>query len=256
MKLFIKETLEQAGDEIMKFYGSREVLYTKEHASDVVTKADLASNRIIVEAIKEKFPDHGIVSEEDEGYQITAENLWYIDPLDGTRNFSTTVPLFGINISMANNGVVTHAAIYQPITKEFVYAEAGQGTFLNGEKVTFSKVEKWENSYGLTPISPSLETDAVKQKIYELSNKTAWMNSLASSAVAGALVSTGRRDWYFTPNSNTWDLAANSLIAKEAGAVVTNLAGEDYKPGDQGLVIANETLHPKLLEIVKNGYGV
>lgn len=256
MKDFIKETLELAGDEIMKFYGSREVLYTKESISDVVTKADLASNRIIVEAIKEKFPEHGIVSEEDEGYQTTAENLWYIDPLDGTRNFSTTVPLFGINISMANKGVVTHAAIYQPITKEFVYAEAGEGTFLNNEKVIFSEIASWESSYGLTPISPSLGTDRVKKEIYKLSNKTAWMNSLASSAVAGALVSTGRRDWYFTPNSNTWDLAANSLIAKEAGAVVTNLAGEEYKPGDQGLVIANKHLHPELLKIVKSSYGV
>ena len=255
MENFIKETLFKAGEEILKFYGKSSVLYSKGSVVDVVTEADLASNKIITEAIKDKYPDHGIVSEEFEGYKINSDYLWYIDPLDGTKNFSTGTPLFGINIALAFKNKIIHAAIYLPLLKDFCYAEEGKGAFLNNEKIECSQKEDWKGSYGLGSVRFPLEYENFQLSIKGISDNTGWIGAIASSAVSGLWVSSGKRDWYIGPSKNSWDYAATSLIAKEAGAMVSNFEGEGYKPGDRGLVVANKFIFPKLIEFVKKSYG-
>ncbi len=255
MKTFIKDTVIKAGEEILKFYGSSTVLYSKQSITDVVTEADLASNAYICAAIKGQFPDHGIVSEEGEGYQMDSDYLWYIDPLDGTKNFSTHTPLFGINIALTHKGEVVAAAIYLPITQELCFAEKGKGAFLNDVKILCSSKEDWKGSYGVGTIKSSKENLAFLKQVDEISEHTCWTNAIASSAVSGFWVSSGKRDWYIAPGKNAWDYAATSLIASEAGALVTNFSGTPYKPGDRGLVVANPHLHPKLLQIVKESYN-
>ncbi len=249
----MRETAIKAGAKILEFFGSASILYTKKSAADIVTEADLASNAIICEAIKEQYPDHGILSEEGEGYQEDSDHAWHIDPLDGTKNFQTGTPLFGINMALSYKGEVIHAAIYLPITNDFCYAEKGKGAFLNGSKTQCSSKEEWKGTYGLGPIRPSAEHRALLAGIIELEDK-AWVNAIATSAVSGLWVSTGKRDWYVGPGKNAWDYAATSLIAQEAGAMVTNFAGTEYKPGDRGIVVANRFLHPQLIELVKRTY--
>ncbi len=255
METFIKETTLQAGEIILGFFGNAETLYAKQNVADIVTEADLASNTFICDAIKKNHPEHGIVSEEGEGYLPDADNIWYIDPLDGTKNFASHTPLFGINIALVHKGEVTHAAIYLPFIKDFLYAEKGKGAFLNGKQVHCSEKEDWKGSYGLGTVMFKPEYQKFQQGIFELSDGTGWTNAVASSAVCGVWVSTGKRDWYIGPSKNPWDYVPTSLIAKEAGCMVSNFEGNEYKPGDRGLVVANKFLFPQLIELVKKSYS-
>ena len=255
MENFIKETLFQAGDIILGFFGKSTSLYSKTLVTDIVTEADLASNTFICDSIKKNYPDHGIVSEEGEGYQLDSENVWYIDPLDGTKNFASHTPLFGINIALMSKGEIKYAAIYLPIVKEFLYAEKGKGAFLNGIKTECSQKEDWKGSYGLGTITFKPMYENFQKGISQLSEGTGWTSAVASSAVSGMWVSTGRRDWYIGPSKNAWDYAATSLIAQEAGCVVSNFKGTPYKPGDKGLVVANKFLFPQLIDLVKESYS-
>ncbi len=256
MEQFITNTITKAGDEIMKYFGNVEISHSKATENDIVTQADLISEQVISEAIKQNYPDHGIISEESEGYQTDADHIWYIDPLDGTKNFASGVQLFGINIALSHKGEIICASIYLPALKELLYAEKGKGTFLNGTKVTCSKKDTWKNTYGLGPIRYSEPYVNVMKLVDEISEKTGWINSIASPAVCAAWIASGKRDWYIGPSKNSWDYAAPCLIAKEAGCVVTNFTGAEWRPGDKGIIFANEHLHPKLLEIVKASYDI
>lgn len=255
MENFIKDTLFRAGEKILSFFGNTETLYAKQTVADIVTEADIASNDLICEAIKKNYPDHGIVSEEGEGYQTDSDYLWCIDPLDGTKNFASQTPLFGINIALVHKGDVTHAAIYLPYLKDYIYAEKGKGAFLNGKKAICSQKEDWKGSYGLGTVMLKPSYEKFQQGILALSEGTGWTNAVASSAVSGIWVSSGKRDWYIGPSKNAWDYVATSLIAKEAGCIVSNFEGTDYKPGDHGLVVANKFLFPELIELVKKSYS-
>ncbi len=252
---FIKKTTLEAGQKLLDLFGKAEVLYAKENVSDIVTEADLASNAIICDAIKAAYPEHGIVSEEGEGHLPESEYQWYVDPLDGTRNFASHTPLFGINIALAHNGEVTHAAIYLPYLGDFIYAEKGKGAYLNDKQAHCSQKKDWDGTYGLGTIRLRPSYEIFLNGINEMTHETGWTNAVASSAVSGLWVSSGKRDWYLGPGSNPWDYMATSLIAREAGCMVSNFAGTDYRPGDKGLVVSNPHLFPQLIELVKKSYG-
>src|SRR5665213_3078946 len=99
-------------------------------------------------AIKQKYPTHGIISEETGEYHSNAEYCWVIDPIDGTRNFATRTPLFAVMVSLIRNGVVEMATIYNPCTNELFFAKKGKGTFCNGKKVHCSEQKLWKGSWG------------------------------------------------------------------------------------------------------------
>lgn len=235
----------------MSFFGRTEVVRTKRQVTDIVTKADLVSQEVIIGAIKKKYPRHGIVSEESKDYKSDSGYIWYIDPLDGTKNFASRVPLFGINMALASEGKIKCAAIYLPATQELCYAAAGTGTYLNGKKIECSAKKDWLGTYGLGPTGDGLECAKFQRALHFLSKGTGWVNLIGSPAVCGVWVADGRRDWYIGPSKNSWDYAAPWLVAKEAGCAVSNFAGAEWNPGDRGLVLANKYLSPKLLEIIK-----
>jgi myo-inositol-1(or 4)-monophosphatase len=208
-----------------------------------------------MEAIKAAYPDHGIVSEESEGYNLDAEYVWYIDPLDGTKNYASGTPLFGINIAVAQKGVLKHAAIYMPALNELCYAEDGKGAFINDVQIRCSEKKDWPGVYGCGPMKFTDNNMAFLKALSDLSGNTAWVNGIGCAVACGMWTAAGRRDFYLGSSSNSWDYAAPALVCKEAGCIVTNIKGEEWKPGDRGLVAANKHLHPKLLEIVQQIYN-
>lgn len=255
MDQFIEKIVRQTGGKLLELFGTAKVLGTKNGVMDVVTEADLASQEILISAIKATYPDHGIISEESENYQADADYVWYLDPLDGTKNFSTGVQLFGLNLAVMYQGQLKYAAIYLPALNDFCWAEAGQGTYLNGKKVTCSEKQDWTGVYGLGSVRFSPETLKFQQAIDELSAQTSWTSAVASTAVSGLWVAAGKRDWYVSALDTSWDHAAPALVALEAGCVVTNFQGTPWQPGDRGLVVANKYLHPQLLALVQAGYN-
>lgn len=260
MKAFLQETILRAGAVLMESFGHAKVLGSKESVVSILTEADLASDKLIVEAIKSRYPEHGIVSEESGNDQEGAEYVWHVDPLDGTKNFASRVPLFGINMALARHGEVVLAAIYLPATGELVVAERGKGTFLTVDgrttKLSCSSTSTWEGAYGIGPVRFTPETVRLQENIFALSGGTAWISAVACASVSGVWVADGRRDWYTSSGKNSWDFAAPWLIAKEAGCHIVNFAGEPWSPGDRGIIISNAHLHADLLAAVRKSYDV
>lgn len=253
---FLEKTLRDAGKTLLEYFGHEMTANIKggdPHA--IVTKADLASQESIVKAIKAKFPDHHILAEEagmDAVPEHMPEFMWVIDPLDGSKNFESRVPLFGINIAMVHEGVVEMSAIHLPSTDEVCIAERGHGAFLNGRKIEASRQETFAASYGIGPVRPSgkKSTPFFKALQTAFPDGGPWMNGIGSPAVSTVYVADGRRDWYVSQGSKVWDYAAPSLILKEAGCTVTNERGEDWKIGDKALIASNPSLHPELLSLL------
>lgn len=246
---FLETTARSAGKILLDRFGHAQIIGTKKNAHDVVTDADLAAQTQIVAAITSAFPNHGIVGEEEDlRVHPEAESVWFIDPLDGTKNFATRVPIFGVSLGLRVGGVMEAGAIYLPITDELCIAHRGHGARFNGRVMHGSTQTEWTYSHGIGPIrSAAPRGIALLQAIDKLSNGTAWVNAVASAVTAAVWMADGRRDWYVTRRSKAWDYAAGSLIMAEAGCTVTDLANQPWQPESTGLVAASPALHAELL---------
>ncbi len=252
MEEFIRTITKKAGKAVLKEYGKLGHKYTKDNVADVVTEADLNASKIIIDAIKKNYPDHGIISEEEPDYQEKADYVWIIDPLDGSRNFSTRTPLFGVMVALAKNNELQLSAIYDPIQDELFFAKKGKGAFRSGEKIHCNDNKKWEHSYGCchANISSVPRIEPLLNLINFAKKEVFWYNAFGSVCTAVIHLADGRRDWYFSGGSTAWDYAPGALLLQEAGCVVTDLEGKPWKIGSVGIVAANKYLQPKLLALV------
>ena len=255
MEHFIKTIVKKAGAEIKKRFGKSGVKYTKTHSHDVVTEADLASNRILIDAIQKRYSSHGIISEETGEYQKDAEFVWIIDPLDGTNNFARALPLFGVMAAVARGKQIEYGAIYDPIHNQLLYAKRHKGAFLNNEKIHCSKTKIWSESNGFTSCWMKPKTMLVNRRLLESNAKKEWSlyRALWSIAIETIYVARGRCDWLISTSGGLWDYAAPPFILKEAGCTVTNFQGEPWKLGQKDLIAATPALHPQLLKIMHGG---
>ena len=252
MENFIKEIAKKAGKAVLEKFGKAKVEYTKKNITEVVTEADLLSTKIITEAIRVRYPDHGIVSEESSDLNRNAEYLWIIDPLDGTRNFSTNVPLFGLAIGFAKDQKMELSVAYLPFYDELFFAKKDKGAFKNYQKIQCSETKEFQHSFGCGGAVIAPERLEYLKKLVKIAEKEPfWMSGLGCAVLNAVYVADGRRDWYMSRSGGVWDYAASSLILSEAGCKVTNFKGEPWSLKDEEILTANKYLHPKLLEILK-----
>ncbi len=248
----VKEMSRQAGKVVLDFYGNSHVTHTKTDETDMVTNADIASSNLILSAIKNTFPNHGIISEEEEDVQTDKEYVWIVDPIDGTRNYATHTPLFGISIAVARNTIVEYAAVYLPVTNELFYAKRGCGATMNGVPIECSKKDSLQKSYGTAFTSWHRERIPILKKFVDAAEQYEyWVCATGSTVVSGVYVAAGKRDWFISDDCNVWDYAAASLILSESGCRVTNFKGEDWTLSEDEFLAANEHLHAQLIDIIK-----
>lgn len=254
MENFIKAITKKAGAAVLKKFGKIGVAYTKKHANDVVTEADLLSNKILVDAIKKKYPAHGIVSEEQGERQAGAEYVWYIDPLDGSKNFASGIPLFVIMVGLARKGRLELATIFDPLRHELYFAKRGQGAYLNGKKIHCSDTRQWAYSAGCVSTNVTNENvNFLKNLSGEAARQHLWLNAFSSAGLCSAYVAVGRVDWYAgTRGADVWDRAAAALILSEAGGRVSNAKGQPWTLADRELITSNKHLHKRLLQIIQS----
>ena len=251
---FIQKVAREAGDVVLKRFGKDGVHYTKSDRTwDVVTKADIASENLIISKIKKEYPGHGIISEESGTTNEGAEYVWIIDPIDGTLNFATGTPLFGIMICLIHKGVVVLSVINIPATREFLFAKAEGGTYLNGKRVRCSRRTDFSKTFGTGSTSLSPRAAKFFVKLLRACKKGSMMyGSLGSMANNAGYTAAGRRDWIVALNGSIWDFAPAYLILKESGCKVTDTKGNPWKPGVLEMVAANPRLHTQLLKLTKN----
>lgn len=219
---------------------------------DLVTEVDRASEEFLLSEISRLFPRHNVLAEES-GLTSngSAEHLWYIDPLDGTVNYAHGIPIFCVSIAYAHRGQVVLAAIYDPMRDEMFTAERGKGSYLNGtRRLRVSSQTEMQKSLLVTGFpydAWNSERDNFANFV-RFSKRSQGVRRLGSAAIDLCYVAAGRFEGFWEISLKPWDVAAGGLIAEEAGALVTNLAGgSDYLSPPQSVAAANPSLHPQLL---------
>lgn len=253
MDAFLKRIVVKAGDLAMKRIGKDRTYKLKsEHPSDVVTKADESTERFIVDAIKKKYPDHGVVGEELGGSPTDAEYVWVIDPIDGTANFAVGIPIFGTMIALTRKKKVIMGAIYLPLTQELFFARKGKGAYRNAKRVRASSLNSIRTSSGCVSSTMSDRTISFCEALYKVvRGKRVHLEAFGSIAFGVCTVARGARDWYVGSSPHFHDNAAVSIILSEAGYKVTDVHGKPVRAGSSGVVAARPKTHAQLLRLTK-----
>jgi len=242
--------IKQAGASIAKdYYDFHRQARLKGHR-DLVTPADLKSEKIIIAAIKKNFPDHQILSEEAGLSAKHEDYLWIIDPLDGTTNFYIHNPLCSVSIALAYKDEIILGAVYAPLLKELYFAEKGQGAYRNDKKITV----KNDGIKSINAFCHGRETKNIKRALkYYAYQKlhTLDCRQLGSAAIEMAYVACGRLSSLLIPGVWPWDVAAGVLLVREAGGCVTDFKNRDWKIQERDLLATNGKVHQEVLKTIK-----
>jgi myo-inositol-1(or 4)-monophosphatase len=239
--------------ELMRFFNGKFSISNKEGVNNLVTEADHASDKAIQAVIKESFPEHGIVSEETAEKVTDSEFKWIIDPIDGTVNFANGIPICCVSIGLELNGEMLMGAVYNPILKEFFFAERGKGATLNDKKISVSNKTEVLRSCLVTgfPYTYLDQPNGPLQVFERLIRKGVPVRRLGSAAIDLCWVAAGRFDGFYEHQLNAWDSAAGFIMVEEAGGKVTDLKGDTYSPYQPGIIATNGVIHKELIEWVQ-----
>ena len=205
---------------------------------DFVSEIDHAAEAAIVETLHATYPDHAILAEEgtarDENRD--AENVWIIDPLDGTTNFLHGFPQYCVSIALSHKGVITQGVIYDPVRNDLFTATRGRGAFLNDRRIRVSRRAHLRDCLIGTgfPFRDGSFLDTYLQMMRAMIQQTAGLRRPGAAALDLAYVAAGFYDGFFEIGLSPWDVAAGSLLVLEAGGLIGDLSGEgDYLYGGQ-----------------------
>lgn len=226
----------------------------KSTVNDLVTEVDNMAEKAIIAVIKEHFPDHSIISEE-QGTEIKESDYdWIIDPIDGTVNFAHAIPICCVSIGVRHKGQMILGAVYNPIMKELFFAEKGKGAYLNDMKISVSKKTDFKKACLVTgfpykwPKSYEHPIKVFERFIME----GLPVRRLGSAAIDLCWVACGRFDGFWEYNLNPWDIAAGYLIVEEAGGKITNFEGDPYDVDDKETLATNGLIHESMLKLIRS----
>ena len=201
---------------------------TKQNAFDVVTVADKESERYIKSYIASHFPDHGIIAEESGADHSDRDWRWVVDPLDGTTNFSNGLPIFSVSIALEYKGEAVVGVVYAPYLRELFHAVKGSGAYLNGRRIHCSAKTDLAQAVVATgmPYDRAVNPDNNLAEIERVVCKVRGTRRLGSAAIDLCYAAAGFYDAYWELNLQRWDVAAGTLIAREAGAIVESIRSD------------------------------
>lgn len=221
------EWAKDAGEVTLRYFRSHDLKsVTKQNDFDVVTEADKASERLIIDSIRREFPTHSILSEESGSDTVAdSEWLWVIDPLDGTTNFNQGLPVYSISIALQHNGETVVGVVYAPYLGEMFHAAKGEGAFLNGKKLHCSENDRLSTMVTATgmPYDRDRHPDNNLDNIARVSMQVRGIRRMGSAAIDLAYTAAGYFDAYWELNLNLWDIAAGALLVREAGGIVESI---------------------------------
>ena len=235
----IIKAAEKTSKALIRDFGEIEKLQVSvKGPSDFVSNADTKAEKTIIEELKKAKPNYSILSEED-GSETNKdkENVWIIDPIDGTTNFLHGVPHFAISIALKSGEEIIAGLIYDPIKDEMFYAEKNNGAFFNNKRIRVSKKKETNSCLFATGGKEDLNIELITRKS-------------GSAALDMAYVAAGRYDGYFQNKLNLWDIAAGIIIVKEAGGIINTI---DLLKNDNIKVRASSSaINEKMLKKLEN----
>jgi len=211
---------------------------TSKGPKDFVSEVDREAERMIVETLLATYPDHAILAEEGtaKGDNADAENVWIIDPLDGTTNVLHGFPQYCVSIALAQRGVVTQGVVYDPVRNDLFTATRGRGAFLNDRRIRVSRRQHLRDCLIGTgfPFRDGSYLDTYLRMMKTMIEQTAGLRRPGAAALDLAYVAAGFYDGFWEVGLNAWDVAAGSLLIQEAGGLIGDLAGDgDFLHGGQ-----------------------
>ena len=230
---------EKASKSIIRDFGEIEKLQvSKKGPRDFVTKTDKYVEKILIEELSKTKKNYSFLTEETGVIKNKdKENIWIIDPIDGTTNFLHGIPHFAISIALKSKDELLSGLIFDPIKDEMFFAEKDKGAFLNNQRLRVS------NKNSLEECLFSSNNEGVK-----FSNLN--MRCSGSAALDLAYVASGRLDGYFQNKINLWDVAAGALMIKEAGGIVNNIS--EFDINNINIKASSATIYDKMLENLDN----
>ncbi|UCH64246.1 MAG: inositol monophosphatase [Fidelibacterota bacterium] len=247
------DTARRAGAILMEKFRRLERV-EKKGKVDLVTEADLASEREIVTSLRRAFPDHAIIAEEgDYDQSTTSPHRWVIDPLDGTTNYVHGLPTFAVSIGYQRDGSTEAGVVINPAQGEEYVAVKSRGATLNGQPIQVSKVKQLAESLLVTGFPYS--HDEVFSRTFDLYHafhlRCQGVRRLGAAALDFCYVAAGRLDAFYEANLNPWDVCAGDLICREAGGRTTDWLGGPMPFDGRRILASNGTnLHEEMLEVL------
>jgi myo-inositol-1(or 4)-monophosphatase len=251
---FAIETARAAGQILLEKYG-RKINISKKGDINLVTEADLASEKLIIERIRSYYPKHAILAEEA-GNAVLLDGVntwkWIIDPLDGTTNFAHGYPCFCVTLALEHDGEIVVGVTFDPTRNELFAAERGKGATLNNKPIRVSDTEKLSEALLVTGFPYDFtQKENFARHLTDFLLYSRGVRRDGSAAIDMAYVACGRFDGFWEEGLNPWDVAAGYLLIEEAGGQVTYYTGEKFSIYAPPICGSNGSIHDEMLEILK-----
>ncbi|MFH1485558.1 MAG: inositol monophosphatase family protein [Chloroflexota bacterium] len=234
----------------------QEKLVNQKSRGNVVTDVDLRAEREITSLLRREYPQFGILAEEGGGGSTQGSPyVWIVDPLDGSRNYASGLPVFCVNVALAQDGEIILGVTYDPLRDELFQAEKDKGALLNNTPISVGKKATVEESF--VGVDLGYEDGRGRQALELM--KGIWpgvqgFRVIGSAALGLAYVACGRFDLYFHHYLYPWDFASGVLLVTEAGGVITERGGAPVSLESTAMVAANPVVHADFLGLTA-GYG-
>jgi len=242
----------EGGDIIREMYDNPHQIRLK-GLIDLVTEADIASEKAILAVLEQRFPGSSVLAEESSAdySEVPAGAVWIVDPLDGTTNFAHGFPYFAVSVAYSIGGMSQVGVIYCPMQNELFCAWKGGGAWLNGRPVSVSAKEILIESLVGTgfPYDIHERLDPVIAQLRKVLPVVRDIRRAGAAALDLAYVACGRLDGFWEMELKPWDTAAGQLLVEEAGGRVTDLKGGDWTPYRQEVLASNGNIHSLLTSL-------
>ncbi|HJN10266.1 MAG TPA: inositol monophosphatase family protein [Pirellulaceae bacterium] len=263
MRQFLEtcENAARAGGQVLLDWQGK-IMAREKGPKDLVTEADLASQKVIQQTLLSVFPDHRFVGEEDglgnEDQQSRHDGYcWICDPLDGTTNYVHQLPSFCVSIALQHDDELLVGVVFDPTSNECFSAVSGEGAFLNGQPIRVSDCTEMPKALVAVSLPPEIERDApeIGQFLDVLVSSQA-LRRMGSAALNLSYLAAGRLDGYWASDTKIWDVAAGVLLVQEAGGEVSASRGGQFQLGTPGLLAASTCeLSQELIALVTSTRG-
>ncbi len=242
----------RGGDTLLRHLKKLDTLKIEQKGrNDFVSEADHAAERAVIGAIHKHYPEHAILAEES-GQIGESDHVWIIDPLDGTTNFLHGFPVFCVSIAVQVRGRIEHAAVYDPLRQELFTASKGAGAQLDGRRIRVSQTRSLERALlgtGFPYRDSNLALEPYLAMFRKSLEHSAGVRRPGSAALDLCYVAAGRYDGFWETGLMPWDLAAGTLLIREAGGIVSGLDGSEDFIANGHVLAASPKIYGQLAQL-------
>ncbi|MBI5755774.1 MAG: inositol monophosphatase [Nitrospirae bacterium] len=222
---------------------------------DIVTKVDRLSEEAIVAIIRDAYPDHQIMAEEGTAKKGDSQYRWIIDPLDGTTNYAHAFPCFAVSIGLEVSGKVVAGVVYDPVRDECFTAVDGGGAYLNGRPIQVSTIDRLDRALLATgfPYDRREHADRYLVPFKNFLLKAQEVRRPGAASIDLCYLASGRIDGFWECKLHPWDVAAASVIVREAGGMMSDFSGNEYSVYGEETLASNGRIHTEMVEMLRLG---